>query len=289
MAVIWEKRCRQVAPFPGRARAVSASIIHHPLSIINCSAFTLIELLVVISLIALLLAVLLPAAGRVRKQARAVACQANLRQWGIVFSMYMNEHNEQLDWRMWKLPWWRWSRWYYADSNDLLLCPMAARSEDPKGKTGSSAGCRGSKFAAWKMTDPIAGGGAFSGSYGLNSTASIRNVVGSQRDMFRTGGAGTVILLDGGMWLSGAVGPHSKPPAHDGDLDPPCDMKDFCIDRHDAAINAMFQDWSVRRVGLKELWTLKWYKSFDTGGPWTKAGGVQPENWPQWMRRFKEY
>jgi prepilin-type N-terminal cleavage/methylation domain-containing protein len=252
----------------------------------NPGGFTLIELLVVISLIALLLAVLLPAAGRVRRQARAVACQANLRQWGIVFSMYMNEHNEKMDWHRWKnIPWWRWSRWYYAGSNDLLLCPMAARSEE----TGSSAGCKGSKFTAWEMTDPIAGGGSFSGSYGLNSTAPIRNVVGSQADMFRTGGAGTVLLLDGVMWLSGAADPHSPPPAYDGDLAWRWDMKEFCINRHDAAINAMFQDWSVRRVGLKELWTLKWYKSFDTAGPWTKAGGVQAEGWPKWMRSFKEY
>jgi hypothetical protein len=25
------------------------------------------------------------------------------------------------------------------------------------------------------------------------------------------------------------------------------------------------------------------------GGPWTKAGGVQPDDWPEWMRGFKDY
>jgi prepilin-type N-terminal cleavage/methylation domain-containing protein len=49
-------------------------------------AFTLIELLVVTSIVALLMAVLLPALSRVRKQARGVACQAKLRQWGIFYS-----------------------------------------------------------------------------------------------------------------------------------------------------------------------------------------------------------
>jgi hypothetical protein len=24
-------------------------------------------------------------------------------------------------------------------------------------------------------------------------------------------------------------------------------------------------------------------------GPWTQAGGVMPENWPDWMRNFKDY
>jgi len=62
-----------------------------------------------------------------------------------------------------------------------------------------------------------------------------------------------------------------------------------CINRHDGGINAAFLDGSVRKVGLKELWTLKWKRQFNTAGPWTKAGGVQPEDWPQWMRGFKDY
>jgi len=48
-------------------------------------------------------------------------------------------------------------------------------------------------------------------------------------------------------------------------------------------------DGSARKVGLKESWTLKWYRLFNTPGPWTKAGGVRPEDWPRWMRPFKEY
>ena len=51
----------------------------------------------------------------------------------------------------------------------------------------------------------------------------------------------------------------------------------------------LFMDWSVRKVGLKELWTLKWSRDFDTAGPWTLAGGVKPEDWPAWMQRFKDY
>lgn len=48
-------------------------------------------------------------------------------------------------------------------------------------------------------------------------------------------------------------------------------------------------DGSVRKVGLKGLWTLKWHQSFNTAGPWTKTGGVLPEDWPEWVRPFKEY
>jgi prepilin-type processing-associated H-X9-DG protein len=62
-----------------------------------------------------------------------------------------------------------------------------------------------------------------------------------------------------------------------------------CINRHNGGINMLFMDGSVRKVGLKELWTLKWSRDFDIAGPWTLAGGVRPEAWPAWMQRFKDY
>jgi prepilin-type processing-associated H-X9-DG protein len=63
----------------------------------------------------------------------------------------------------------------------------------------------------------------------------------------------------------------------------------FCINRHNEHINVLFLDWSVRKIGLKELWTLKWRPDFDTAGPWTRAGGIKHEEWPVWMRNFKDY
>jgi len=66
-------------------------------------------------------------------------------------------------------------------------------------------------------------------------------------------------------------------------------MARCCINRHEGAVNCLFVDGSVRKVGLKELWTLQWHKAFNTAGPWTSAGGVQPENWPDWIRPFKDY
>ncbi|MHC4518891.1 MAG: hypothetical protein ACYTAS_09910 [Planctomycetota bacterium] len=68
-----------------------------------------------------------------------------------------------------------------------------------------------------------------------------------------------------------------------------CYMAHFCVHRHRGSINGVFMDWSVRKVGLKELWTLKWHREYDTAGPWTKAGGALPADWPEWMRGFRNY
>lgn len=58
-------------------------------------AFTLIELLVVIAIIAVLMGILMPALNRVKEQAREVSCRANLRQYGVVQNMYMNDYENK--------------------------------------------------------------------------------------------------------------------------------------------------------------------------------------------------
>jgi hypothetical protein len=82
--------------------------------------------------------------------------------------------------------------------------------------------------------------------------------------------------------------PAVEPPDYDGDFNDN-EMQWICINRHMGYVNAIFLDFSARKVGLKELWTLKHSRTFDTCGPWTKCGGVEPNDWPEWMRGFQYY
>src|SRR4030042_6631061 len=61
---------------------------------IRKEAFTLIELLVVISIIAVLMAILMPSLQRSRMQAKNKVCKSNIKSYGLVMCLYNTDWND---------------------------------------------------------------------------------------------------------------------------------------------------------------------------------------------------
>lgn len=256
------------------------------------TAFTLIELLVVIAVIAVLMAILLPVIRRAREQGRATVCQANLHQWGLLFATLAQTNDGRLRDRD------TWDRCrtqqfaYYLDHFDFEeFCPSAKRRISPNGAGGANLAwyCPNHSYRA--------------GSYGLNGYTPAYDggeLIGPQpsvkdrwRSVYGKDVSRAPVMLDCALWAGYPIPTDTAPQTQDEAAISASvnntGIRPFCIPRHGPFVNGLFMDWSVRKIGLKELWTLKWHPKFNTRGPWTRAGGVTADEWPNWMRPLKEY
>jgi len=200
------------------------------------------------------------------------------------------------------------TRRYYGNQSEIRCCPMAANGKKTIYNNYFNVG-------VWDMS--VSFGGTIPGtnqprpvpdygSYGINGwveNASTTVTGGSPNPAWNwktpnVKGAAKVPVLMDAPWIDCWPQENDNPPEFDNlpwnQSVPYGGMGRFCKNRHEGYINCLFLDFSVKKIGLKQMWTLKWHRTFNTCGRWTICGGATAAAWnavgaAPWMSNFPLY
>jgi hypothetical protein len=227
-----------------------------------------------------------------RRRAKEAVCISNLRQWGSVFSAYTADYDGSFH-EGWDTGgdsnWWMdAAAEYYMGRPKIRFCPVAA-NENLRVSEGFV------NFGIWD--DQWLENKGHRGSYGINGWVEHNQCADEPLwraiRRWRTPnvlGADKIPLFLDAPWIDCFPEHCDSPPEFDNmPWQQGSQMARFCKNRHEGYINCLFLDYSVRKIGLKEMWILKWHRTYRTDGPWTSCGGVVPSDWPDWMEDFENY
>ncbi len=204
------------------------------------SAFTLIELLTVIAIIGILAAIIVPTVSKVRQNAKNARCVSSLREWGraIMFCANDNKGNYTLHGRN--------GRWWYdagtspytqyfqqsgqAATRNVRTCPLDSEPDLLKVDYFICRGSTNGSINTFAPTDKIP---LHKARYPSQLLVMLDGVENGQDSSFYVSSEQTRITGHVLPMFNGAVSGSFKESAN----------------RHGGrAINAVFADWSVKRV-----------------------------------------
>jgi len=129
------------------------------------------------------------------------------------------------------------------------------------------------------------------GSYGKNGWVSDTQTkhgaagdlgVTAYWDTTRVRNASRIPLFGDESMMSGYPAPTCEVPQHKirMPMDEGEEISRWVQDRHDLTVNLVFLDFTVRKVGLKQLWQLYWHRDWDLS---LTPDPKDPEQWPSWI------
>jgi len=256
-------------------------------------AFTLIELLVVISIIALLIAILLPALGAAREAGRAAQCLANIQQWGNGKTTYTIDTGHELPYGgVGGGSWIAVMEEYMTDTSGQAanVCPKATSRADTPFFGANYYGEADKYWESEAISDQT--GARFKSSYtfnawlfevnkpGVGSPGSIVGAgslyVGAQSqssfirgiDDSRTQPSEVPFLSDG-FWIDSLPHHTNYPSGNYIDPNPflvysgqAGEMGRHTVDRHNGSTQLVFLDGHGEASQLGDLWDMQWHATF---------------------------